>query len=99
MSDDRNEGGLFSNDYETPKRENPYLKKNRVKAKSEKKAQEERISLEKEESSSVANADKPDSRRKGNSADTEGYTINAPSRIGCLSTSSSSPPLPRSWWC
>lgn len=74
MSDDRNEGGLFSNDYETPKRENPYLKKNRVKAKSEKKAQEERISLEKEESSSVANADKPNSRRKGNSADTEGYT-------------------------
>ena len=40
MSDnDRNQnedGGLFSEDYETPKRENPYLRKNREKAKSEK---------------------------------------------------------------
>ena len=30
-------GGLFSDDYEAPKRENPYLKKNREKAKAEKK--------------------------------------------------------------
>ena len=29
-------GGLFSDEYETPKRENPYLKKNREKAKAEK---------------------------------------------------------------
>lgn len=29
-------GGLFSDNYETPKRENPYLKKNRDKAKAEK---------------------------------------------------------------
>ena len=36
MSDDRNEGGLFSEDYEAQKRENPYLKKNREKAKAEK---------------------------------------------------------------
>ena len=40
MSDnDRNQnedGGLFSEDYETPKRENPYLRKNREKAKPEK---------------------------------------------------------------
>jgi hypothetical protein len=35
---DNNEqnGGLFSDEYETPKRENPYLKKNREKAKAEK---------------------------------------------------------------
>ena len=34
---DRNEGGgLFSDEYEAPKRENPYLKKNREKAKEEK---------------------------------------------------------------
>ena len=36
---DRNQnegGGLFSDDYEAPKRENPYLKKNREKAKAEK---------------------------------------------------------------
>ena len=29
------EGGLFSDDYETPKKENPYLKKNREKARAE----------------------------------------------------------------
>lgn len=29
------EGGLFSDEYETPKRENPYLKKNREKARAE----------------------------------------------------------------
>lgn len=32
---DQNEGGLFSDDYEAPKRENPYLKKNREKAAAE----------------------------------------------------------------
>ena len=42
MSDRQNdrpeEGGLFSEDYETPKRENPYLKKNRVKAREDRPA-------------------------------------------------------------
>ena len=33
---DQNQEGLFSDDYEAPKRENPYLKKNREKAKAEK---------------------------------------------------------------
>ena len=28
-------GGLFSDEYEAPKRENPYLKKNREKAKAQ----------------------------------------------------------------
>lgn len=34
--DPSEEGGLFSENYEVPKRENPYLKKNREKAKAEK---------------------------------------------------------------
>lgn len=34
--DTSEEGGLFSENYEVPKRENPYLKKNREKAKAEK---------------------------------------------------------------
>ncbi len=34
------EGGLFSEEYEAPKRENPYLKKNRDKAKAERKRAE-----------------------------------------------------------
>lgn len=33
---DENQGGLFSDEYQAPKRENPYLKKNREKAKEEK---------------------------------------------------------------
>ena len=38
QNENQNEGGgLFSDDYEAPKRENPYLKKNREKAKAEKK--------------------------------------------------------------
>ena len=35
-------GGLFSDEYEAPKRENPYLKKNREKAKAEKKQEKQR---------------------------------------------------------
>ena len=38
QNENQNEGGgLFSDEYEAPKRENPYLKKNREKAKAEKK--------------------------------------------------------------
>lgn len=51
-------GGLFSDEYETPKRENPYLKKNRDKAKAEKvKAKKEKLA--ETESPYVAVEDKP----------------------------------------
>lgn len=51
-------GGLFSDEYETPKRENPYLKKNRDKAKAEKvKAKKEKLA--EAESPYVAVEDKP----------------------------------------
>ena len=51
-------GGLFSDEYETPKRENPYLKKNRDKAKAEKtKAKKEKPA--EVESPYVAVEDKP----------------------------------------
>lgn len=51
-------GGLFSDEYETPKRENPYLKKNRDKAKAEKvKAKKEKLA--ETESPYVAAEDKP----------------------------------------
>ena len=51
-------GGLFSDEYETPKRENPYLKKNRDKAKAEKvKAKKEKLA--ETESPYVAVKDKP----------------------------------------
>lgn len=51
-------GGLFSDEYETPKRENPYLKKNRDKAKAEKvKAKKEKFT--ETESPYVAAEDKP----------------------------------------
>lgn len=51
-------GGLFSDEYETPKRENPYLKKNRDKAKAEKvKAKKEKFA--ETESPYVAAEDKP----------------------------------------
>lgn len=60
MSDSRNdrpeEGGLFSEDYEPPKRENPYLKKNRDQAKAEKKKEKRSRG---EESPYVAVKDKP----------------------------------------
>lgn len=74
MSDDRNEGGFFSDDYETPKRENPYLKKNRVKAKAEKKEREGSNPFGNEESPSADSADKPVSHRKELPIDGEGYT-------------------------
>lgn len=51
-------GGLFSDEYETPKRENPYLKKTRDKAKAEKvKAKKEKFA--ETESPYVAAEDKP----------------------------------------
>ena len=51
-------GGLFSEDYEAPKRENPYLKKNRDKAKAEKtKAKKEKPA--ETASAYVATEDKP----------------------------------------
>ena len=51
-------GGLFSDEYEAPKRENPYLKKNRDKAKAEKtKAKKEKTA--EVESPCVAVEDKP----------------------------------------
>ena len=74
MSDDRNEGGLFSDDYEVPKRENPYLKKNRVKAKTEKKEREGRDPIKIGERPSAESADKPGSGRKGAPANGAGYT-------------------------
>ena len=43
------EGGLFSDDYETPKRENPYLKKNREKARAEAADKPEKLKREKKE--------------------------------------------------
>ena len=43
QNENQNEGGgLFSDEYEAPKRENPYLKKNRDKAKAEKKQEKQR---------------------------------------------------------
>ena len=57
---DRNEGGFFSEDYEAPKRENPYLKKNREKAKAEKASKPKR--------------EKPaSSRQTTDASDGEGY--------------------------
>ena len=40
MNENNEQNGLFSEEYETPKRENPYLKKNRTKVKEEKKTEE-----------------------------------------------------------
>ena len=74
MSDDRNEGGLFSDDYEVPKRENPYLKKNRVKAKTEKKEREGSDPIANGERPSAESTDKPGSGRKGAPANGAGYT-------------------------
>lgn len=51
-------GGLFSDEYEAPKRENPYLKKNRDKAKAEKVKAKKEKSAE-GESPYVAVEDKP----------------------------------------
>ena len=47
QTNDQPEGGLFSDDYETPKRENPYLKKNREKTKPEKAPKPEKPKREK----------------------------------------------------
>ncbi len=60
MNENQNneQGGLFSEDYEAPKRENPYLKKNREKAKAEKPRKEKRRPDE-AESPYVATEDKP----------------------------------------
>ena len=52
-------GGLFSEEYEAPKRENPYLKKNRDKAKAEKAPKEKKTQPAEAESPYVATEDKP----------------------------------------
>lgn len=57
MNENQN-GGLFSDEYETPKRENPYLKKNREKVKAEKPKRVKRRDTE-AESPYVAVEDKP----------------------------------------
>ena len=80
MSDRQNdlpeEGGLFSEEYEAPKRENPYLKKNREKAKAEKKKERRK---QEAESPYVAVEDKPISAEDGQGfadepSEGEGYT-------------------------
>ena len=58
MNENNEQNGLFSEEYEAPKRENPYLKKNRDKAKAEKtKAKKEKPA--EVESPYVAVEDKP----------------------------------------
>ena len=52
-------GGLFSDDYQAPKRENPYLKKNRDKAKAEKAMAKKEKRAAETSSSYVATEDKP----------------------------------------
>ena len=62
MNENNEQNGLFSEDYEAPKRENPYLKKNRDKAKAEKapKPPKEKMTKPAEaESPYVAAEDKP----------------------------------------
>ena len=81
MSDnDRNQnedGGLFSEDYETPKRENPYLRKNREKAKSEKPKPEKSKPEKPKREKPVPPAEPSDERPVENpaeaSAEGEGY--------------------------
>lgn len=52
-------GGLFSDEYEAPKRENPYLKKNREKAKAEKSKREKTVSEVGSPHRTIASEDKP----------------------------------------
>ena len=52
-------GGLFSDEYEAPKRENPYLKKNREKAKAEKSKREKTVSEVDSPHRTIASEDKP----------------------------------------
>lgn len=82
QNDRREEGGLFSEEYEAPKRENPYLKKNREKAKAEK-VREEKPKREKkvkarEESPYVPTSDTPvrtsPATEAAEEAGEEGYT-------------------------
>ena len=56
MNENNEQNGLFSEEYETPKRENPYLKKNRDKAKAEKTKREK---PERTDSPYVPAEDKP----------------------------------------
>ncbi len=58
MNENHEQNGLFSEDYETPKRENPYLKKNRDKAKAEKEPKPEKLPKEKK-SKRTADAESP----------------------------------------
>ena len=62
MNENNEQNGLFSEDYEAPKRENPYLKKNRDKAKAEKAPKppkEGKTKPAEAESPYVATEDKP----------------------------------------
>ena len=76
MSDnDRNQnedGGLFFEDYETPKRENPYLRKNREKAKSEK-SKPEKPKREKPVPPAEPSDERPAENPAEVSAEGEGY--------------------------
>ena len=76
MSDnDRNQnedGGLFSEDYETPKRENPYLRKNREKAKPEK-SKPEKPKREKPAPPAEPSDERPVENPAEASAEGEGY--------------------------
>ena len=76
---DNNEqnGGLFSDEYETPKRENPYLKKNREKAKAEKAPKppkEKKTKPAEADSPYVAVEDKPAYTPAPPIREEEGYT-------------------------
>ena len=62
MNENNEQNGLFSEEYEAPKRENPYLKKNRDKAKAEKAPKppkEKKTKPAEAESPYVATEDKP----------------------------------------
>lgn len=74
-------GGLFSDEYEAPKRENPYLKKNRDKAKAEKAAETEKRKREKRAAatedpaaSAVAVEDRPAYTASVSAPEEETYT-------------------------
>ena len=74
---DNNEqnGGLFSDEYETPKRENPYLKKNRGKAeKAPKPPKEKKTKPAETDSPYVAVEDKPAYTPAPPAREEEGYT-------------------------
>ena len=59
MNENNEQNGLFSDEYEAPKRENPYLKKNREKAKAEKPKREKTVSEIDSPNMTIASEDKP----------------------------------------